>query len=60
MNGIQKLPSIYAKEHTSLVDELLDCVKSRDDYISKLEEEIKRLIRLPQKPFLARHTPSNY
>ena len=55
MNGFNKIPHILAVERTPLVDQLIDLVKERDDYISKLEEEIKRLKKLPQKSSL---TPS--
>lgn len=41
------------KERIPLVDQLVDLVKERDDYISELEREIKRLKKLPQRPTLS-------
>lgn len=37
-------------ERSPIVDELVDIVKERDDYIVELEREIKRLKKLPAKP----------
>lgn len=50
MLNLRKLPYLLAAERTPIVDELLDIVKERDDYIEELEREIRRLKKLPAKP----------
>jgi hypothetical protein len=52
MKKLKKLPFIMLQERIPLVDQLVDLVKERDDYISELEQEIKRLKKLPQRPKL--------
>jgi len=50
MRKLTFLPCFLNTERTPLVDQLLDIVKEREDYIRELEEEINRLKRLPRKP----------
>lgn len=53
MKRLNKLPFILLKERAPIVDQLIDLVKERDDYILELEREIKRLKKLPQRPKLS-------
>lgn len=50
MRKLTFLPYFLNTERTPLVDQLLDIVKERDDYIRELEDEINRLKKLPRKP----------
>ena len=53
MKKLKELPYILFSERTPIVDQLIDLVKERDDYIKDLEREIKRLKKLPQKPAIS-------
>lgn len=55
MKKLTKWPYILDSERTPLVDQLLEILKERDDYIKDLEVEIKRIKRLPAKPKLDRN-----
>lgn len=50
MKKLSNIPYFLNKERTPLVDQLLEIVKERDDYIRELEEELRRTKKLPSKP----------
>jgi len=50
MKKLTKWPYILDSERTPLVDQLLEILNERDEYIGELETEIKRLNRLSIKP----------
>src|SRR5688572_1344553 len=50
MKKLSGWPQVLNFERTPLVDQLLEILKERDDYIKDLEVEINRLKKLPSKP----------
>jgi hypothetical protein len=50
MKTLIPIPYFLNAERTPLVDQLLDILKERDDYIRDLEEELRRTKKLPAKP----------
>jgi len=50
MKKLTAVPYFLTPERTPLVDQLLDILKERDDYIRDLEEELRRTKKLPPKP----------
>jgi Transposase IS66 family len=52
MRKLAPIPYFLNSERTPLVDQLLEILKERDDYINDLEDELNRLKKLPPKPTL--------
>lgn len=50
MKKLTKWPYVLDSERTPLVDQLFEILNERDEYISELEAELKRLNKLSIKP----------
>jgi len=52
MRKLSPITYFLNAERRPLVDQLLEILKERDDYIHDLEKELPRIKKLPQKPVL--------